>query len=149
MHHPGKNWVHDFLPYMLYRLSSKMRQDVKRKISKHGLNNTSWRILAVLDSEGACSITDLTKITVMEQPTISRLIDKLEANELVKRVAATSDSRKQNISLSNKGKDLVTQIIPEAFSNEDIALSNFSTLEIKSLKSYLRRLGENIDLDGF
>lgn len=147
MQHPGKNWLHDFLPYIIYRLSSKMRQDIKKQINRHGLDNTNWRILTVLDSEGSCSITELTNITLMQQPTVSRVIDRLEIQGLLKRSTFSSDSRRQNISLSKKGKEIIGQIIPKAFDKEDGALVDFSSLEIRTLKSYLKRIGKNIELN--
>ncbi len=92
------------IPYLINRLAYKMNRDLNADLQRHGLHISHWRVLSVLDSRPASSINDLADYAMIEQSTLSRLLDKMERDGLLERERAHSDGRVRNVSLTQKGR---------------------------------------------
>jgi len=108
-------------------------------------NPSQWRVLSVLKSYGALSIGEIVEATLMEQPTISRVVSRLEKNGLVTRRASTRDSRMALISLTATGTEVFKQIIPTALRHQEQALSGIGRKEIARLVATLEKIERNIE----
>ncbi len=49
------------------------------------MSSSQWRVISVLKAYGALSIGEIVEATLMEQPTISRVVARLEKTDLVAR----------------------------------------------------------------
>jgi DNA-binding MarR family transcriptional regulator len=81
----------------------------------------------------------------MEQPTISRVVARLEKNGLVTRRASTRDSRMALISLTAPGVEVFKQIIPAALRHQELALNGIGRKEIAQVVATLDKIEENIE----
>ena len=74
---------------------------------------------------------------------MTRLLDRLEAKDLCRRVRSCTDRRVVNLELTPAGRD-AAQEIPKVLSQvQNAHLTGFSYEEWQSLKGYLRRILEN------
>jgi DNA-binding MarR family transcriptional regulator len=74
---------------------------------------------------------------------MTRLLDRLEAKGLCKRVRSTEDRRVVNVELTAAGEEAADQI-PKALSEVlNASLAGFSKTEWQAFKGYLRRMLEN------
>jgi len=97
-----------------------------------------------LKAYGALSIGEIVEATLMEQPTISRVVSRLEKNGLVGRRASTRDSRMALISLTATGVEAFKQIIPAALRHQEIALDGIGRKEIAQVLAILEKIEANI-----
>jgi DNA-binding MarR family transcriptional regulator len=74
---------------------------------------------------------------------LSRIIDRLEDQELVRRERSETDGRSIRVVLTGKGEELALRIVPVAKRHESVVLSGFTASDIKVLRSMLLRLYEN------
>jgi DNA-binding MarR family transcriptional regulator len=65
-------------------------------------------ILAALDRPGAMNVGELTEAVGMSQPGVTRLLDKLEAEGLVRSTQLACDRRVRTIALTKSGRQLVS-----------------------------------------
>jgi DNA-binding MarR family transcriptional regulator len=65
-------------------------------------------ILAALDRLGAMNVGELTEAVGMSQPGVTRLLDKLEAEGLVRSTQLAGDRRVRTIALTRSGRQLVS-----------------------------------------
>lgn len=141
------NWLEDFVPYLLYRISDRLNQNLRDRLRPEGVRLSHWRVLAVLAAEGESSIGELVKQTVLQQPTVSRVVAQMEQAGLIRRKQAEDDSRVVQVSLTADGEELFASIMPLAKAHQERALRGFTDTEIASLKSLLDRIRHNIELE--
>jgi len=143
----GDKWLRTFVPYLLYRTSNQLNQRIRARLRKSDVNLARWRVLAVLRAYGKLNLGRIVELTVMEQPSISRIVTQLEREGLARRKISTEDSRVVYVSLTTAGEKAFKEIYPTAQRHQERALSGFSRKEIDTLTGYLRRIQDNIEAD--
>jgi MarR family transcriptional regulator, organic hydroperoxide resistance regulator len=141
----GDLWLDTFFPYRLYRASKKLQLRLHTRLRALRMSSSEWRAISVLKAYGALSIGEIVEATLMEQPTISRVVARLEKNGLVARRPSTRDSRMVLISLTAAGVDVFKQIIPAALRHQDLALEGIARKDIAQLVATLERIERNIE----
>lgn len=143
----GDKWLRNFVPYLMYRITNQLTRRIRGRLRKSDMNITRFRVLAVLRAYGELSLSRIVELTVMEQPSVSRVVAQLEREGLVKRKVSTKDSRFVHASLTAAGTKAFQNIYPTAQRHQERALSGFSRKEINTLKSFLRRIQKNIEAE--
>ena len=90
----GDQWLDSFFPYRLYRASEKLQLRLHTRLRALRMSSSQWRVISVLKAYGALSIGEIVEATLMEQPTISRVVARLEKNDLVARRPSTRAVRR-------------------------------------------------------
>lgn len=102
-------------------------------------------VLVSLRKRGALSQAELARIAQVEQPSMAQLLNRMERDGLVQRVADPSDGRSRLISLT----DQALQRLPEAKSTMDAAsrkaLTGFTKSERELLGDLLSRVNANLE----
>ncbi len=123
---------------------------VARKLQKNfrqaGLDITieQWSILYHLWKEDCLSQQELCNRTFRDKPSITRLIDNLEKQKLVKRIAAKNDRRINLVCLTDTAKELQQQTIDLANQTMNEALTGISKEEIETVKKVLQQVYDNL-----
>src|ERR1700730_16406244 len=143
----GGPWLDGFFPYRLYRASKKLQLRLQTRLRALRMSSSQWRVISVLKAYGALSIGEIVEATLMEQPTISRVVARLEKNGLVARRPSTRDSRMALISLTTAGVEVFKQIIPAAMRHQELALTGIGRKEIAQVVATLEKIEENIEAD--
>lgn len=141
----GNKWLESFVPYLLYRITNQLARRIRSRLRKEGINISRWRVLAVLRAYGDLNLGEIVELTVMEQPSVSRIVAQLEQEGLVRRTVSRKDSRFVNVSLSSAGLQAFEKIYPTARMHQERALRGFSRQETDTLTRYLRRILDNIE----
>jgi DNA-binding MarR family transcriptional regulator len=66
-------------------------------------------LLAALERLGAMNVGELTEAVGMSQPGVTRLLDKLEAEGLVRSTQLADDKRVRTIALTRSGRQLISR----------------------------------------
>lgn len=143
----GDRWLDGYLPYHLYRVTNRLNARLIGRLKAIGINASEWRVLSVLRSYGTLSVGGIAERTLMEQPTVSRVVNQLEKQSMVSRSPSLEDSRVTDVTLTDAGNDAFNSIAPSALRHEENALGGFTRQEISVLKKYLERIEANIELD--
>ncbi len=141
----GDKWLRTFVPYQLYRISNQLNQRLRVRLRKSGVNHARWRVLAVLRAYGKLRLGQIVELTVMEQPSVSRIVTQLEREGLARRNVSKDDSRVVYVSLTAAGQKAFQEIYPTAKRHQKRALDGFSDDDIERLTDYLRRIQDNIE----
>jgi len=144
----GDLWLDTFFPYRLYRASKKLQLRLQARLRTSRMSASQWQVISVLKAYGALSIGEIVEATLMEQPTISRVVSRLEKNGLVARKSSTRDSRMALISLTTNGLEAFRQIVPAALRHQELALEGIGRKEISQVIATLEKMEENIESAG-
>ncbi len=141
----GDNWLEDFAPYRLYRVTNRLNAKLMGRLKAAKINPSQWRILSVLKAYGALSIGRIVETTLMEQPTVSRVVVQLERDGRVSRRSSDSDQRVMEISLTEAGVAAFQAIVPTALRHQELAFKGFSASDIARLTELLARVEQNLE----
>ena len=141
----GDLWLDSFFPYRLYRASKKLQIRLQARLRAMRMSPSQWSVISVLKAYGALSIGEIVAATLMEQPTISRVVARLEKHGLVSRRPSSRDSRMALISLTTPGIEAFKQIVPAALRHQELALNGIGRKEIAQLVAALEKIEENIE----
>jgi DNA-binding MarR family transcriptional regulator len=139
-----------YLPYLLNRAGSRIAESFSQKVkAEHGITLSMWRVLASLHHKDGQFVSELARMTTIEVSTLSRMLGTMQRRGLVERrrpalQAVGSDARTVAIHLTEAGRALTEELIPEALRYEATALDGFTEDEARILKSMLQRLFDNM-----
>ena len=123
---------------------------VARRLQKNfraaGLEITieQWSILYHLWKEDCLSQQELCNRTFRDKPSITRLIDNLEKQKLVKRVSSAEDKRINLVCLTDAAKQLHDMTLRIANETMDEALIGVTRDEIEMVKNVLQKVYDNL-----
>ena len=140
--HP--RFVDDYLLYQLASVSSGASAAFYRVVRAHGLKPPEWRVLGSLDGDEGATITGLADLSFMEQSRMTRLIERMEAKGLVRRVADPGDRRRVRVFYTDQGRTMARTLIAEAKAHEARVLDLVPADEAAQLKLLLARLNDRI-----
>ncbi len=134
-----------FLPYLINRAGVRLATAFAREIAPLDVTLQEWRVLAALAADGPQRLSDLAGLTSIDISTLSRLVDRMVARDLVARGRSDGDRRAVRLALSAKGGRAARSIIPLAHHYERTALAGFDAAEAEALRAMLRRVYMNLD----
>lgn len=139
-----ENFLDDFIPYVMYRITNRMNMDLQDCLRPQKINVSRWRVLCALKAEDGRNMSDLCTFTMMEQSSVSRVIDSMEKENLVTRKLQKKDNRYVLVYLTDKGRETFQKASVPAFSREDMALKGFSDDDKQQLRDLLHRVLDNV-----
>lgn len=143
--------VNQFKRGELYSVINGMASTaVARRLQKNfrsaGLEITieQWTVLYHLWKEDCLSQQELCNRTYRDKPSITRLIDNLEKQKLVKRSSHKNDKRVNMICLTESGRVLQDTTLALANQTMDEALDGVKKDDIEVVKIVLQRVYDNL-----
>jgi MarR family transcriptional regulator, organic hydroperoxide resistance regulator len=133
-----------YVPYLLRRITDTLIERFTAGLRPHGITLPMWRILAVLHGRGAARFHVLVSQTLIEPPTLHRLIRELRTKGLVTKASSAVDARGVLISPTKKALQLVEDLTPHAFEIERQTLEGLTEDEAEMFRRLLRRVCANL-----
>lgn len=138
---PGP-FVDDYLLYLMARASALASAGFHNQVRALGMQVYEWRIMAVLFGTDGVTVGGLARRCLIKQPSVTKNIDRMEERGLVSRRPSPDDRRQVIISLTERGTEIVADLVQRARAHEAEVLADFPKDEAEILKRVLRRLIE-------
>ena len=129
----------NYLPYLVARASFVILRDFHALLKPRRMRVPEWRVLATLSAGGGYTVGALALATLFKQPTLSKLLDRLERRGLVRRVAGGMDLRQALVEITARGRKRIGPVVAQARRRERVALSGYRAREVKAFKALLKR----------
>jgi DNA-binding MarR family transcriptional regulator len=136
-----------FAPYLLNRLSAHYTHDLNAALHRQGFTATRLRALVVLSLRPGCTVNELADATAAEQSTMSRTLDSLEAEQLIRREAPTSDMRMRHVFITPAGERKFKELWPLMAEAHGRLFSGISAEDYATFVRLLHRLLRNVGAD--
>ena len=130
----------DSVGYLMRRIISLVSQGVERELEPTGLTNAQWVPMLKLFMGRASTAAELARQCDLDAGSMTRLLDRLEAKELCRRIRSSEDRRVVNLELTDAGRAAAQEIPGILCGVQNALLAGFSVEEWKTLQSYLRRM---------
>ncbi|KJS13826.1 MAG: transcriptional regulator [Hoeflea sp. BRH_c9] len=108
----GEIGLSNFAPYLMNRIMGRYNADLRQEMTGLGLTTPKMRALAVLSVIDALPISELAVYAVVEQSTLSRSLEQLTSDGLVRRESDANDSRVTRIAITDAGRAAFDQLWP-------------------------------------
>jgi DNA-binding MarR family transcriptional regulator len=139
--------ANESIGYLVLRIQRSMNQATGKRMEPHGLTNAQWEPLFRLNKMSGATVAELAREMQIDPGATTRLLDRLEAKGLCKRVRSTEDRRVVNVELTAAGEEAAAKIPSALVDVMNAHLAGFSKTEWQALLGYLRRVlvnGENL-----
>ncbi len=130
--------------YLMRRTVASIGGAVQRELDGAGLTNAQWLPLLKLSHQGGASTAaELARDVQLDAGAMTRLLDRLEAKQLVRRVRSQSDRRVVRLELTDAGAQAAA-VIPHVLCKVlNAHLQGFSRDEVDMLHGFLARMLAN------
>lgn len=140
---PPASFVGNYLAYLLARASFIVSAQFHATLPQWKLSVPEWRVLACLVDDGdGLTVGRLAAMALMKQPRLTKALDRMERDGLVRRRAATGDRRRVTVHLTAAGRARVLPVLHAARAHEAELLGAFSADERGMIKTALHLLIE-------
>jgi len=132
-----------FLITKIHHLSSRI---FSKKLKEHGIEISpgQGRILFALWRDDGIAIRELVNRTQLGKSTLTEMLDRMEAEGLVERMASTVDKRETLVHLTGKTKKLHEKYLDVSLDMTELFYRGFTENDIESFEECLRRLLANL-----
>jgi MarR family transcriptional regulator, organic hydroperoxide resistance regulator len=134
-------FIDGYLAYLLAQTSSRISREFHREVGAAGLSVSEWRVLASLAGSDGESIGALAQLALTKQPTLSKVVQRMEADGLVERMGVRSDRRQTVVRLTRQGRRVAATLCERALRHQRAVLEPFggdnAALLIRMLKELL------------
>lgn len=131
-----------FMPvlYELVRAYQAFEAYSASHIRELGLTAPQFDIIATLGNIEFMSFKELGEKTLITKGTLTGVVDRLVAKELVRRVACPHDGRSQYVQLTKAGEKLFAKVFPAHLNFLESVFSEYSKKELEDTAGTLQSL---------
>jgi DNA-binding MarR family transcriptional regulator len=108
----GEIGLTNYAPYLMNRIMGRYNASLREEMSALGLTTPKMRALAVLSVIEGPLIRELAVFSVVEQSTLSRALDQLAAEALIRRETDPGDSRATRVFITEAGRTAFETLWP-------------------------------------
>jgi len=132
--------------FVVNRTAYMMRRAALEEFRKHGQDVTpeEWAVLARLWQQDRRRPAELADLTVRDRTTVTRLLDRLEDKDLIRREVDPEDRRSFLVWLTGAGRALEEEVVPVVRHLLDVMTREVAEEELEITVDTLLRIQETL-----
>lgn len=132
------------LGLLMRQVLTSILQEADRRLGELDLTHAQWLpLFRLLNCPHETTAVTLARDLQVDPAAVTRLIDRLEAKQLVRRERSCTDRRVVNLTLTDAGRAVAEQVPPVLTEVLNTHLNGFSAEEFEQLMGLLRRVLSN------
>ena len=140
---PGRYEPEQSVGYLMRRILNALSLEVDRRLEPSGLTNAQWVPLFKLYMGSGSTVAELARGCQLDTGGMTRLLDRLEAKSLLRRVRSSADRRVVNLELTDEGRAAAKTIPAVLCGVQNAHMRGFTQEEWEMLRALLRRMLDN------
>lgn len=141
--------LEQFAPYLMNRIMGRYNASLRTEMAALGLTTPQMRSLAVLSVHDGILIRELSVYAVVEQSTLSRALDKLAQDGLVRRETDPDDSRAIRIFLTDTGRAAYARMWPHMADAVGQMFAGIDSADQRAFVTTLQKILRNVRVHDF
>jgi DNA-binding MarR family transcriptional regulator len=134
------------IPFLLSQLGSHVAGEFQRRMSGIGVEPRTYAVLMALATEDGQSQRQLSARLGIHRNAMVSVVDALEADGLVRRLANPDDRRAFAITLTDQARRLLPELDNAGQALEDTVTATLSAAERNTLRELLQRIARGAGL---
>lgn len=140
----GEIGLTNYAPYLMNRIMGRYNASLREEMAGLGLTTPKMRALAVLSVIEGPLIRELAVYSVVEQSTLSRTLDQLAGDGLIRRESDASDSRATRVHITEAGRAHFETLWPRMAEAQERMFRGIPTEERRAFVGTLQKMLTNI-----
>jgi len=140
----GEIGLQQYAPYLMNRIMGRYNASLRDELAQLGLTTPKMRSLAVLSVMDGLPIGQLAVYSVVEQSTLSRALDSLEAEGLVRRSPDAEDSRSTRVNITDAGRAAFDKLWPTMRHSYNEMFNGIGIEEQRAFVATLQKILANV-----
>ncbi|HUR88925.1 MAG TPA: MarR family transcriptional regulator [Ramlibacter sp.] len=129
-----------YLGYLLGQANHALYKEFDAHVRAAGLSSVEWRVLATLHDGGPLTVSQLAHEVLSKQPTVTKLVQRMNEQGWVALEADPTDQRRTLVSATAAGRRLVKPLVQKALVHETALLRTLAASEKAALKKLLVKI---------
>ncbi len=131
--------VEDRLIFLISKVYQKLIINLQKSFSESGIEATPIQVMLLffLQQNNGLSLTQISQGLMLENPTVTGLIDRLEKLGYVKRADHPNDRRVYLVHLTEKGNKVANKALPIVKKLNEGIKKGYSKEEVENFKKVL------------
>jgi DNA-binding MarR family transcriptional regulator len=140
----GEIGINQFAPYLMNRIAARWNANMAEALKAHDMTTTQMRALSILSLSSSVTINELSVYTVIEQSTLSRTLDTLEEQGLIRRQPRPDDMRIRDVSITEEGRAAFESVWPTMYELFQQLFDGVDEEDYRLFISILHRILRNV-----
>ena len=132
--------------FLLKRAHSLLVERIEPALADSELTFTQWVVMMHLRDGLAVNPTVLCAQLCHDSGALTRLLDQLEARELIQRERSREDRRSIELRLTERGRAVIDGVLPGVVERLNEALDGYARLDLTELTRLLTKLIAQLEL---
>tara|TARA_B100001013_G_C24468003_1_gene386245 strand:- start:41 stop:559 length:519 start_codon:yes stop_codon:yes gene_type:complete len=143
---PIRGFEHS-LPMELLKAREAAMIRFRSMLRNHGLTEQQWRVIRTLAAYKKMDTGELAKRSLLLSPSLTRILQFLEKENIVHRSSDSTDQRRFVFKLTTKGHNLFEEVAPDAEKLYFEIEQSFGTEKLQQLYALLADFSNNLSND--
>ena len=142
-----KSYKDERIAHLVRLCARGFNRSLARRLSQHGITFGQWIYLRILWKREGLTQRDLSEAANLTEPTTHTALTKLEKQGLVERRSLAPNRRRQCTFLTQRGRDLQSELEPLAIEANEVALAGIPKARRDELREDLITILGNLARD--
>jgi len=140
---PAEDNTHRMICRQIKLVTSSLVRRIDEHMQPLELTGMQWEPVLMLWLKRADTVAGLARVSQMGFPSMTRMLDRLEEKELLRRERSEDDRRVVHLHLTAKGRKIASKIWPIVVEGMHVHLNGFRKEELAQLNDFLGRMMAN------
>ena len=138
--------MRDQFPFAVARVTRRWRKLLDERLKDLGVTQARWTTMVYLQQGGeGLTQRELASLMAIENPTLVRLLDSLEQQNLIERRPCPNDRRARRLHLTDNGRAFMDDLTERAAKLREEMLDGISDEDIGSAITVFHKIMENVE----
>jgi len=138
--------MRDQFPFAVARVTRRWRKLLDERLKDLGVTQARWTTMVYLQQGGeGLTQRELASLMAIENPTLVRLLDSLEQQQLIERRPCPNDRRARRLHLTDNGRAFMDDLTERAAKLRESMLEGIPDDEIESAIRVFHKIMENAE----
>lgn len=138
--------MRDQFPFAVARVTRRWRKLLDERLKDLGVTQARWTTMVYLDKGGeGLTQRELANLMAIENPTLVRLLDSLEQQDLIERRACPNDRRARRLHLTPAGRAFMDDLTERAEKLREEMLAGISDQEVECALKVFHKIMDNAE----
>ena len=140
---PTEDTAHRLICRQLKQVSNSLVRRIDAHMQPLELTGMQWEPVMMLWLKRADTVAGLARVSQMAFPSMTRMLDRLEEKDLLRRERSEDDRRVVHLHLTAKGRKIASKIWPIVVEGMHVHLNGFKKDELVQFNDFLGRMLTN------
>ncbi|MDR1770415.1 MAG: MarR family transcriptional regulator [Hungatella sp.] len=137
----------DCIAFVTCKSAKDLADSLEKRLNNFNITRSQWIALYYIKNNDMITQRQLADKMSLKEPSVVRLIDKMERYGWVNRISSNDDKRMKFLILTDSGKEIETAMLDVAEKFKSDVLNGISFEDLDVFKATLNKMLENIEDD--